>query len=171
MSLDNRSQAFASDCPSVNHTLFHNHHISCHTQDKQCLSHFQPLPSQHRLSRHNFYQPPLLHQILPVIRSPHCTKHMPLPKKRRRELSTSPKIHRVKWTEKRTRRGTVLAAKLVSPSIKTPVKSIDQPLQEYTNSLVDRRPPLSKGIIAAMSLPPIPAPEHIASTKQRRGKV
>ena len=76
------------------------------------------------------------------------------------------------WAEKRTRRGTVLAAEVIPApgSLATPVKPKKHTLQRVKYSQ-DQTPTSGKGIKAAMSLPPIPAPEVLAPKRDRRGKV
>ena len=76
------------------------------------------------------------------------------------------------WTAKRTRRGTVLAAEAITAprSLATPSKPKKPTLQRVKYSQ-DQTPTSGKGIKAAMSLPPIPAPEILAPKKDRRGKV
>lgn len=91
-------------------------------------------------------------------------------KKRAREHSTSPKFHRVAWTEKRTRRGAVLAAEVITPG-STPVKPKKKTTSWNTGYSRDQTPILGEGIKAAMALPPIPAPEILAPKKGRSGKV
>ena len=94
---------------------------------------------------------------------------MPSSKKRAREHSVSPKFHRVRWSEKKTRRGTILAPTLVpqSQSPKTPTKSKIRATAQGAKPSQGHRLPLSEGIEAAMSLPPIPAPEIFAPKKGR----
>ena len=89
-----------------------------------------------------------------------------------REHSTSPKFHRVAWAEKRTRRGAVLTAEVITApaSLKTPAKPKRHTLHRVSHSQ-DKTPTTGKGITAAMSLPPIPAPEILAPKRDRRGKV
>ena len=109
---------------------------------------------------------------LPVIsrssRNPQPSNYV---EKRRREHSTSPKVHHVSWSEKKTRRGTVLAPTYVSASqpLKTPAKQQRSALPQNTKP--SHQKPISKGISEAMSLPPIPAPEILAPKRDRRGKV
>ena len=92
-------------------------------------------------------------------------------KKRTREHSASPKFQRVEWT-KRTRRGAVLATELTTPnSPTTPVKPKKHTALQNTGYSQDQTPIPGEGIKAAMSLPPIPAPEILASKRERRGKV
>jgi len=93
-------------------------------------------------------------------------------KKRIREHSTSPKFHRVAWTEKRTRRGAVLTAGVITApdSLKTPTKP-KRPTLHRVKYSQDQTPTTGEGITAAMSLPPIPAPEILATKRDRRGKV
>lgn len=93
-------------------------------------------------------------------------------RKRTQEHSVSPKIHRVTWTQKRTRRGLVFTAEDITPSsMMTPVKTKRPILPQETRYSQDQTPISDKGIRAAISLPPIPAPEILASKKDRRGKV
>lgn len=94
-------------------------------------------------------------------------------KKRMREHSTSPKFHRVTWAEKRTRRGTVISAKVVTTpgSLQTPVKAKKHTSLHNTKYSQDQTPTAGEGIKVAMSLPPIPALEILASKKGRTGKV
>ena len=93
-------------------------------------------------------------------------------KKRVREHSTSPKFHRVAWTGKRTRRGTVFSAEVITPSSQaTPVKSKRYLAPNDPKYSQDQTPTAGRGIETAMSLPPIPAPEILASKKKWKGKV
>ena len=94
-------------------------------------------------------------------------------RKRAREHSTSPIFHRVAWTTKRSRRGTVATADVITTpgSLKTPVKSKNHTSSPNVQYSRDQTPITGKGIEAAMSLPPIPAPEFLASKKARGGKV
>lgn len=93
-------------------------------------------------------------------------------KKRMREHSASPKFHRVTWTQKRTRRGAVLTAEVITPgSLETPVKSRRHTILQNTGYSRDQTPILGEGIEEAMSLPPIPAPEILAPKKGQTGKV
>jgi len=77
----------------------------------------------------------------------------------------------VAWTEKRTRRGTVLAAETVPTpgSFATPVKQ--KGLTTLQRVKYSQTPTSGEGIKAAMSLPPIPAPEILGHKRDRRGKV
>jgi len=93
-------------------------------------------------------------------------------KKRAREHSTSPKFHRVAWTEKRTRRGAVLTAEAITPSsLGTPTKPRRHTKLQNTGYSQDQTPVAGEGIQEAMSLPPIPAPAILAPKKGQRGKV
>ena len=95
-----------------------------------------------------------------------------MPKKRVQEHIASPKFHRVAWTGKRTRRGAVLAAEVITPgSPATPVKLKKYTTLQNTGYSQDQTPILGEGIKAAMSLPPIPAPEILAPKKGQAGKV
>ena len=81
-----------------------------------------------------------------------------------REFSTSPKFHHIAWTEKQTRRGTVLTAELVTAlgSPPTPIKPKKHPIFQKAKYSQDQTPTSGEGIETAMSLPPIPAPEILA---------
>ena len=113
--------------------------------------------------------------------TPHQPHSLPstMSKKRVREHSTSPKFHRVAWAEKQTRRGAVLTAEVITVpgSLRTPgpLKTPTKPKRLTTlhkpNYSKDQTPITGKGITAAMSLPPIPAPEILAPKRDRRGKV
>ena len=93
-------------------------------------------------------------------------------KKRAREHSTSPKFHRVAWTEKRTQWGAVLTADVVTPSsLGTPAKPRRHTTLQDTGYSRDQTPVPGEGIQEAMSLPPIPAPEILAPKRGQRGKV
>ena len=94
-------------------------------------------------------------------------------RKRPREHSTSPQFHRVAWAEKRTRRGAIFAAEVITTpsSLETPVKSKKHTPFRSTKYSQDQTPVGSEGIKAAMSLPPIPAPEILAPKKGRKGEV
>lgn len=94
-------------------------------------------------------------------------------KKRTREHSTSPKFHRVAWAGKRTRRGTVFTAEVTTTarSPVTPVKPMRPTVPGKIKDSLDQKSVSGKGIEAAMSLPPIPAPEILAPKRDRRGKV
>lgn len=93
-------------------------------------------------------------------------------RKRTREHSTSPKVHRVAWAEKRTRRGAVFSAEVIAQSsLETPKKIKRSTVPQNAKCSQDQTPIGSKGIEAAMSLPPIPAPEILAPKRGPRGKV
>ena len=93
-------------------------------------------------------------------------------RKRVREHSTSPKFHHVVWTGKRTRRGAVLAVEVTTQgSLRTPAKQKRHTTSQNTGYSRDQTPILGEGIKAAMSLPPIPAPEILAPKKGQAGKV
>jgi len=93
-------------------------------------------------------------------------------RKRLREHSVSPKVHRVTWAEKRTRRGPVLTVKDITPgSITTPVKAKRLTASHGVKHSQNNTPVTEGGIKVAMSLPPIPAPDILASKRDRRGKV
>ena len=92
-------------------------------------------------------------------------------RKRVREHSVSPKVRRVAWAEKQTRRGPVLTAKDVTGSTATPVKRKRLAVSHGVKHSQDHTPIADEGIKAAMSLPPIPAPGILASKRDRRGKV
>lgn len=94
-------------------------------------------------------------------------------KKRPREYSTSPKFHRITWAEKRTRQGAVLTAEVLTTpgSPATPTKPRKNAALRKVKYSQDQAPASGEGIKAAMSLPPIPAPEILAPKRDRRGKV
>jgi hypothetical protein len=104
------------------------------------------------------------HHLLRVALSFNMTR------KRLREHSTSP-TQRIVWSHKRTRRGAVLTATVVSGS--QPLGTPARPKERYTSPPRPKgqRPPISKGIKEALSLPPIPAPDILAPKRDRRGKV
>jgi hypothetical protein len=94
-------------------------------------------------------------------------------RKRPREHSSSPKYHRIAWTEKRTRRGAVLAAEVIPMPgyLETPVKPKRHLMSQKVKCSQDQTPISGKGIRTAMALPPIPALEILTSKRDRRGKV
>ena len=93
-------------------------------------------------------------------------------RKQTREHSTSPKFHHVAWTEKRTRQGAILTAEVITPSSPaTPVKPRRHTTLQNTGLSRDQTPIPGGAIKEAMYLPPIPAPEILASKKGWRGKV
>ena len=93
-------------------------------------------------------------------------------RKRIREHSTSPKFHRVTWAEKRTGQGPILAAQVIPQSSpETPIKQRKHTTLQNTGYSRDQTPISGETIKEAMSLPPIPAPEILASKKGQRGKV
>jgi hypothetical protein len=94
-------------------------------------------------------------------------------RKRPREFSTSPKFHRVTWTQKRTRRGTVLAAEVIatSGSTQTPTRPKKHITSRQANFTRDQTPRSGEDIKEAIALPPIPIPDILAPKKDRRGKV
>lgn len=96
-----------------------------------------------------------------------------MPKRQTREHSTSPKVRRVTWAAKRTRRGTVFTAEAtpMPGSPETPVKPKKHAASQKVKYSRDQTPITGEGIKAAMSLPPIPAPEILAPKRERRGKV
>jgi len=92
--------------------------------------------------------------------------------KRGLEHSVSPKVHRVAWNKKQTRRGAVLTAEVItSTSLKTPAKRRRLAMVQNTGHSQDQTPIPGEGIQEAMSLPPIPAPEILAPKKGQKGKV
>ena len=111
----------------------------------------------------------------------HCSLSSPtslvlsfaMSRKRTREHSASPKFRRVAWAEKRTRRGTVFTAEVTNMARVpvTPVKPKKHTVLGRVGYSQDQTPISSGGIQAAMSLPPIPAPEILAPKRDRRGKV
>jgi len=92
-------------------------------------------------------------------------------KKQVHKHSVSPEYHRVAWAPKRTRRGTVFATEVITPSSSsaTPKQLKKQPTPSVKKDSRDQTPDPGEGIKSAMSLPPIPAPEILAPKK--RGKV
>ena len=104
----------------------------------------------------------------PVLHPPFIT----MSKKQVREHSTSPQYHHVKWTAKRTQRGAILTAGVVTPtSLETPVKSRRSTMLQDTGYSRNQTPIPGEGIEEAMSLPPIPAPGILAPKKRKSGKV
>ena len=92
-------------------------------------------------------------------------------KKRVREHSASPKFRHVTWAAKRTRRGTVFTAE-VTAAASSPVTPVRPKKHTALRAKYSQdKTPISSGIEAAMSLPPIPAPEILAPKRDRRGKV
>lgn len=93
-------------------------------------------------------------------------------RKRVREQSSSPKFQRVAWATKQTRRGPSFSAEVVTPSsLETPKKQKRPKVSHKVKYSQDQTPIAGKGIEAAMSLPPIPAPEILAPKKGPKGKV
>lgn len=90
-------------------------------------------------------------------------------RKRQREFSVSPKVQQVVWRHKKTRRGVVLAA-TPTTEFKPPVTPVAQG-KRNANYSRDQTSPPGEGIEAAMSLPPIPAPDILAPKKGQSGKV
>ena len=122
--------------------------------------------------------PTLLCLAPPLPSPPHklCQPHsLPstMSRKRVQEHSASPKFHRVAWAEKRTRRGAVLTAEVITTpsSLKTPAKPKRHTTLHKVKDSQHQTPITSEGITAAMSLPPIPAPDILAPKRDRRGKV
>jgi hypothetical protein len=90
-------------------------------------------------------------------------------RKRPREFPTSPKFQRVTWAEKRTRRGTVVAAEVItaSGSAQAPTRPKKSSKQaKFTHGHTSRS---GEDINETTFLPPIPIPDILAPKK--RGKV
>jgi hypothetical protein len=79
----------------------------------------------------------------------------------------------VAWGEKRTRRGAVFSSEVITTPrvLETPVKPKKHTVLKSVKYYRDQTPTVDDGIKAAMSLPPIPAPEILAPKRERRGKV
>lgn len=90
-------------------------------------------------------------------------------RKRQREFSVSPKVKQITWRQKRTRRGVILAA-TPAAELQSPATPVAQTKQNVNYSRDQSYPP-GEGIAAAMSLPPIPAPDILAPKKGQSGKV
>ena len=94
-------------------------------------------------------------------------------RKRPQEFSASPKYHRVGWTEKRTRRGPVLAAEVITTAgpVQTPTRPRKHIISKQAKFTQDQTPRSGEDIKEAITLPPIPIPDILAPKKARRGKV
>jgi hypothetical protein len=89
-------------------------------------------------------------------------------RKRTREFSTSPKFQRVAWAEKRTRRGTVLAAEAHNhfrTAMQTPTRPKKHIPSKQAKFTQDQTPRSGGDIKEAISLPPIPTPAILAPKK------
>ena len=112
--------------------------------------------------------------IFPHNSSSTCNFHSAMPK-RPREFSSSPKVkvHYVRWNRKRTRRGSILSAQVITPPrfTQTPRRPKNHTTPKQPKFTQDQTPRSGEAIRDATSLPPIPVPDLLAPKRDRRGKV
>ena len=92
-------------------------------------------------------------------------------RKRAREFSPPSKYVRVAWTEKRTRRGNVSAADIITTPGPAQTPTRPKKMSKQVKFTLGETSRAGEVIIEAISLPPIPIPDILASKKDRRGKV
>ena len=119
---------------------------------------------------------PVSSALISILQLQSLLTTLPLPvynmsRKRPREFSTSPKFHRVTWAEKRTRRGTVLAAEVITASGSAQAPIRPKKTSKHAKFTHDQTPRSSEDINEATFLPPIPVPDILAPKRDRRGKV